>query len=91
MKGKRTSLQLASVGLVLLHDLPDLVPLQRRVQHLVQPRVSLPAVEEFHELVQRDEGLPLGAAAAEGKAAFRAPEDMRNEWKQTRTQKRGDG
>lgn len=76
MKRKRTSLQLAGVGLVFLHDLPDLVPLQRRVQHLVEPGVALPAVDEIHELVQRDKGLPLGAAAAERKAAFRTPEEM---------------
>lgn len=50
-KKKRTSLQLAGVGLVFLHDLSDLVSFQRGVEHLVQPGVSLPAVDEFHELV----------------------------------------
>lgn len=64
-KKKRTSFQLAGVGLVFLHDLSDLLSFQRGVEHLVQPGVSLPAVEEFHELVQGDEWLPLGAAAAE--------------------------
>lgn len=82
-KRKITSLQLAGVGLVFLHDLPDLVSLQRRVEHLVQPRVSLPPVDELHELVQGDEELPLGAAAEEqrGGTAFRPPEDTRNERK----------
>lgn len=59
-----TSLQLAAVGLVFLHDLSDLLSFQRGVQHLVQPGVSLPAVDEVHQLVQRDERLPLGAAGA---------------------------
>lgn len=81
MTRKRTSVQLAGVGLVFFHDLPDLVSLQRRVQHLVQPGVSLPTVDEFHELVQGDEGLPLGAAAAERKAAFRTLEELRSECK----------
>lgn len=82
-KRKITSLQLAGVGLVFLHDLPDLVSLQWRVEHLVQPRVSLPPVDELHELVQGDEELPLGAAAEEqrGGTAFRPPEDTRNERK----------
>lgn len=43
-----TSLQLAGVGLIFLHDLSDLLPFQRGVQHLVQPGVSLPAVDEVH-------------------------------------------
>lgn len=73
-KRRSTSLQLAGVALVALHDLPHLLPLQRRVQHLVQPRVALPPVDEVHELVQGDEGFPLGAAAAEKTAAFEAPE-----------------
>lgn len=60
-----TSFQLIGVGLVLLHDLSDLLSFQRRVENLVQPGVSLPAVDEVHELVQRDEGLPLGAPGAE--------------------------
>lgn len=57
-----TSLQLACVGLVFLHDLPDLLPFQRRVQHLVQPGIPLPVVDEVHKLIQGDERLPLGAA-----------------------------
>lgn len=65
----QTSLQLADVGLVSLHDLSDLLPFQWRVQHLVQPGVSLPAVDEVHELVQRDEGLPLGATGAKRKVS----------------------
>lgn len=71
-KKRGTSLQLAGVGLVFLHDLSDLLPFQRGVQHLVQPGVSLPAVDEFHELVQRDKWLPLGAAAAERNGSVRA-------------------
>lgn len=59
-----TSVQLTGVGLVFLHDLSDLLPFQRRVKNLVQPGVSLPAVDEVHELVQRDERLPLGATGA---------------------------
>lgn len=59
-----TSFQLTGVGLVLLHDLSDLLSFQRGVEHLVQPGVSLPAVDEVHELVQRDERLPLGATGA---------------------------
>ena len=59
-----TSLQLAGVGLVSLHELSDLLFLQRRVQNLVQSGVSLLAVDEVHELVQRDERLPLRATAA---------------------------
>lgn len=64
----RTSLQLADVGLIFLHDLSDLLSFQRGVQHLVQSGVSLPAVDEVHELVQRDEWLPLGATGAEKKS-----------------------
>lgn len=89
MTRKRTSVQLAGVGLVFFHDLPDLVSLQRRVQHLVQPGVSLPTVDEFHELVQGDEGLPLGAAAAERKAAFRTLEELRSECKREGGKKKG--
>lgn len=63
----RTSLQLADVGLIFLHDLSDLLSFQRGVQHLVQSGVSLPAVDEVHELVQRDEWLPLGATGAKKK------------------------
>lgn len=59
-----TSFQLTGVGLVFLHDLSDLLSFQRRVENLVQPGVSLPAVDEVHELVQRDERLPLGATGA---------------------------
>lgn len=62
-----TSVQLTGVGLVFLHDLSDLLSFQRRVENLVQPGVSLPAVDEVHELVQRDERLPLGATGAKEK------------------------
>lgn len=62
-----TSLQLAGVGLIFLHDLSDLFPLQRGVQYLVQSGVSLPAVDEVHQLVQRDERFPLGATEAKRK------------------------
>lgn len=62
-----TSLQLAGVGLVFLHDLSDLLSFQRGVEHLVQPGVSLPTVDEVHELVQRDEWFPLGATGAKKK------------------------
>lgn len=60
-KNTLTSVQLAGVSLIFLHDLSDLLSFQRGVQHLVQSGVSLPAVDEVHQLVQRDEWLPLGA------------------------------
>lgn len=60
-----TSLQLAGVGLIFLHDLSNLLTLQWGVQHLIQPGVSLHVVDEVHELVQREEWFPLRAAGGE--------------------------
>lgn len=62
-----TSLQLAGVGLIFLHDLSDLLSFQWGVQHLIQSGVTLPAVDKVHQLVQRNERLPLGATGARRK------------------------
>lgn len=76
-----TSVQLTGVGLVFLHDLSDLLSFQRRVENLVQPGVSLPAVDKVHELVQRDKRLPLGATGAETKGCSEFVLSLR--WRET--------
>lgn len=76
-----TSVQLTGVGLVFLHDLSDLLSFQRRVENLVQPGVSLPAVDKVHELVQRDKRLPLGATGAKTKGCSEFVLSLR--WRET--------
>ena len=61
-----TSLQLASVALVFLHQLSDLLSLQRRIEDLVETRVSLTTVYKVCQLIQGEEGLPLRTTGREG-------------------------
>lgn len=70
-----TSVQPAGIGLIFPNDLSNLVFLQRRVQDLVQPGVPLRVVDEVHELVQRDKGLPLGAAEAKRQEFIKCERD----------------